>query len=103
LPNSLVGASAHSPGEAAAQIAARADYVTISPVFLTASKPGYGPAIGLHGLAAAAGAARGPVLALGGIDETSAASCLAAGAHGIAVMGEIMRAAEPEAAIRNLL
>jgi thiamine-phosphate pyrophosphorylase len=103
LPNGLIGASAHSPGEAAAQLAAGADYVTASPVFLTASKPGYGPAIGLPGLAAAVAAARGPVIALGGIDETNAAACLAAGARGIAVMGEIMRAADPEAAVRNLL
>ena len=51
LPQALIGASAHSAAEAAAQLHAGADYVTVSPVFLTASKPGYGPAIGLDGLA----------------------------------------------------
>ena len=30
-----------------------ADYVTLSPIFATASKPGYGPALGLASLAAA--------------------------------------------------
>src|SRR5205823_3035271 len=43
LPAGLIGVSAHAPEEAARQLAAGADYVTLSPVFLTASKPGYGP------------------------------------------------------------
>ena len=73
LPGKLIGASAHSAAEAAALIAAGADYVTMSPVFLTQSKPGYGPAIGLDGLAAAVAAARGPVVALAGITSANAA------------------------------
>ena len=103
LPGRLIGASAHSAGEAAALIAAGADYVTVSPVFITESKPGYGPALGLDGLAAAAAAAQGPVLALAGINSGNAAACLAAGAAGVAVMGEIMRAADPEATVRALV
>ncbi|MGC2415820.1 MAG: thiamine phosphate synthase, partial [Stellaceae bacterium] len=76
---------------------------TLSPIFLTDSKPGYGPAAGLDALAAAARLSFGPVIALGGIDEANAAACLAAGARGIAVMGGIMRAADPEATVRRLL
>ena len=103
LPSGLIGVSAHSPQEAAAQLAAGADYATLSPIFLTRSKPGYGPAVGLDALAEAARLAPGPVVALGGIDEGNIAACLKAGARGIAVMGEIMRAADPEAATRSLL
>lgn len=103
LPRALIGASTHSAADAAAQLRAAADYVTISPVFLTASKPGYGPALGLDGLAAAAAAAPGPVLALGGITAKNAGLCRAAGAAGIAVMGEVMRADDPQAAVANLL
>lgn len=103
LPTGLIGVSAHSPLEAAAQLAAGADYATLSPIFLTQSKPGYGPAVGLDALAAASRLAAGPVVALGGIDEGNIAACLAAGARGIAVMGEIMRAADPEAATGRLL
>ena len=51
LPGALIGASAHSADEAAVLLRSGADYVTASPVFLTASKPGYGPALGLEGLA----------------------------------------------------
>jgi thiamine-phosphate pyrophosphorylase len=103
LPHVLIGVSAHSPEEAAAQLKAGADYATLSPIFLTESKPGYGPALGLDALAAAARLSPGPVIALAGIDERNAAACLAAGAAGIAVMGEIMRAADPEAATRRLI
>jgi thiamine-phosphate pyrophosphorylase len=84
-------------------LAAGADYVTISPIFLTDSKPGYGPALGIAGLAATVAAANGPVLALAGINPSNARACLNAGASGIAVMGEIMRAADPEATVRAFL
>jgi thiamine-phosphate pyrophosphorylase len=114
LPDGLIGVSAHRPAEAAAQLAAGADYATLSPIFLTASKPGYGPAVGLAALAEAARLAaagvpptgvspRAAIVALGGIDETTIGACLAAGAQGIAVMGEVMRAADPEAIVRRLV
>jgi thiamine-phosphate pyrophosphorylase len=103
LPRGLIGVSAHSGVEAAAQLRAGADYVTLSPIFLTDSKPGYGPALGLDALAAAAANAPGPIVALGGITPHNAAACLAAGARGVAVMGEIMRAADPEVVVRQML
>jgi len=103
LPQGLIGVSAHAPEEAAAQLRAGADYVTLSPIFLSASKPGYGPAVGLDALAAAARLSAGPIVALGGVGAANAARCLAAGARGIAVMGEVMRAADPEETVRNLV
>ena len=103
LPQGLIGVSTHSAAEAAAQLRAGADYVTLSPIFLTDSKPGYGPALGLDTLAAGAQTAPGPIIALAGIGPDNAAACLAAGARGIAVMGEVMRAADPEATVRRLL
>jgi thiamine-phosphate pyrophosphorylase len=103
VPGALIGASAHSADEASALLGAGADYVTVSPVFPTASKPGYGPAFGLDGLARIVARAAGPVIALGGVTAANAASCRAAGAHGIAVMGEVMRAADPQAAVEAIL
>ncbi len=88
----LLGVSAHSLGEVRAAREAGADYVTLSPIFLTASKPGYGPALGLAVLREAAGVM--PVVALGGIDPGTAASCREAGAAAVAVMGVVMRAPE---------
>jgi thiamine-phosphate pyrophosphorylase len=103
LPIALIGASAHSADEAAALLRADADYVTVSPIFLSASKPGYGPALGLDGLACIVAAAPGPVVALGGITAQNAALCLSIGAQGVAIMGEIMRSADPEATVECIL
>ncbi|MGH7092883.1 MAG: thiamine phosphate synthase [Stellaceae bacterium] len=103
LPLALIGVSAHGAAEAAVQLAAGADYVTLSPVFLSDSKPGYGPALGLDGLAAAVRRAGGPVVALAGITAANAAACCDAGAAGIAVMGDVMRAVDPEAVVRDLV
>jgi thiamine-phosphate pyrophosphorylase len=103
LPRALIGASAHSAGEAAALLRAGADYVTVSPIFLSASKPGYGPALGLDGLARIVTGTSGPVIALGGITAQNAALCVSAGARGIAVMGEVMRSADPEATVECIL
>ena len=103
LPGALIGASAHSAEEASALLRAGADYVTVSPVFLTESKPGYGPALGLDDLARIVTQASGPVIALGGISAETAPLCLAGGAQGVAVMGEVMRAADPRAAVEAIL
>ena len=103
LPAALIGASAHSADEASTVLRAGADYVTVSPVFITTSKPGYGPALGLDGLGHIVARAPGTVLALGGITAENAASCFAAGARGIAVMGEIMRAADPQETVEHIL
>ena len=103
LPGALIGASAHSADEAAALLRAGADYVTVSPVFVTASKPGYGPALGLDALARIVARAPGPIMALGGIAPENAALCLSSGACGIAVMGEVMRAADPQATVASIL
>ena len=99
--SAIIGVSAHALADVAA--AADADYVTLSPIFLTGSKPGYGPALGVAALRAAAAAHDIPVLALGGVTADTAAGCLAAGARGIAVMGEVMRADDPGAVVAALM
>lgn len=103
LPGGVIGASAHSAKEASALLGSGADYVTVSPVFITASKPGYGPATGLDGLAKIAAQVPGPVIALGGITAANASLCLSAGASGVAVMGEVMRATEPQTVVEAML
>jgi thiamine-phosphate pyrophosphorylase len=104
LPDGLIGASAHTAEEAAALLGSGADYVTLSPVFPTASKPGYGPAIGLDGLAEIIAQVPGrTVIALGGITPANAPLCLSGGASGVAVMGEVMRATNPQAVVEAML
>ena len=102
-PGALLGASAHSLEEAITAADSGADYVTLSPVFESASKPGYGPALGPAGLGAVAARLAVPVIALGGVAAGNTGACLEAGAAGVAVMGAIMAAADPGAAARKLL
>ncbi|WP_029004631.1 thiamine phosphate synthase [Azorhizobium doebereinerae] len=101
-PAALVGLSIHSEAEAAAAPAG-VSYLIAGPAFLTASKPGYGPALGPEGLARLARATARPLLALGGIDAATLAACRACGIAGAAVMGGIMRAADPAAEARALI
>lgn len=96
----LIGQSAHSGAEVLKAAAEGADYVTLSPIFVTASKPGYGPVLGLSALRQDWPL---PVLALGGIDTENIALCLTSGASGAAVMGGAMRADDPRLYMAGLL
>lgn len=85
-----VGCSIHNVDEAKKREAEGADFVTYSPIYLTASKPGYGPAVGVENLARLAKRVKIPVFALGGITPERVAACMEAGASGIAVMSGVM-------------
>lgn len=86
----LVGRSCHDRAELQQAREEGCDYVLVSPVFPTASKPGYGPALGPAGLARLVDRPP-PAWALGGIGPDDVAGCLRAGARGVAVMGQVMR------------
>ena len=79
-----------------------ADYATLSPIFATPSKPGYGPALGPAALRAARACGL-PVIALGGVTAETARPCHEAGAAGIAVMGGLMRSRDPAGDVGTLL
>jgi len=64
--------------------AAGADYALLSPIFSPLSKPDTRQPLGLDELARIARRSKIPILALGGITPDNAASCIAAGAGGIA-------------------
>lgn len=98
------GRSCHDDEEVRRAVGGGASYLTISPVAATVSKPGHGPAIGAPGVRRAADlAGRVPVFALGGVDAGNARAMRDAGAHGVAVMGAVMRAEDPAAAFGQIL
>lgn len=97
----LLGRSCHDRSSVDRAGAESCDWVTVSPVRLTASKPGYGPALGPAGLAALTGGP--PAYALGGLTAADARECLDAGAVGVAVMGTVMRAERPDVVVTRLL
>ncbi|MFD4324513.1 thiamine phosphate synthase [Nocardioides sp. NPDC058538] len=94
-----LGRSCHSPTDVATAAEEGFDYAMLSPYALTESKPGYGPPLGPEAFAGLPL----PTYALGGITPANAAAAVAAGAHGVAVMGAVMRAEEPAAVVRDLL
>ena len=94
-PGALIGISAHSENEVSRAAGAGADYVTISPIFVSHSKLGYGPVLGLAELGRITRRATLPLIALGGIGPAQVAACLQAGAAGVAVLGGVMAAADP--------
>jgi thiamine-phosphate pyrophosphorylase len=102
-PHRLVGVSVGSVDEARQAERDGADYLGVSPIFATPTKPDAPPPVGLQGLRAIRAAVRLPLVAIGGIHAGNAAQILAAGADGIAVVSAIMSAPDPTAAARELL
>jgi thiamine-phosphate pyrophosphorylase len=103
-PGFILGASAGNDAEL--DQATGADYVGIGSVYATASKPDAGQAIGVaefQRLATLARARGLPAVAVGGITVANARAVRAAGAAGIAVIGAIFGAQDPESAARSLL
>jgi len=86
----VVGRSCHDSSDVDTALAEGCDYVTVSPVAETRSKPGYGPALGAAGLGALIRPGL-PAYALGGVVPAAIRSYVEAGAYGVAVMGAIMR------------
>ncbi|WP_170145759.1 thiamine phosphate synthase [Rhodoplanes elegans] len=102
-PVGLIGVSVHAPAEAGRLDPDLVAWAIAGPAFATASKPGYGPALGPAGVGAIAAACPVPVLAIGGVTAEAIPDLLAAGAAGVAVMGAVMRAGDPGAEIESLL
>ena len=83
----LIGVSAHTSSEARAGVEGGADFAVFGPVFDTPSKRAYGEPVGLGSLEEAARVLSPfPLVALGGVDETNAGECFAAGAEGVAAI-----------------
>jgi len=97
----IVGRSVHSVEAAVRAEAEGADYLLAGAVYETASHPGQAAA-GVDLVRAVADAVRAPVLAVGGITAERVAEVVAAGADGIAVIGAILDAEDPQPAARAL-
>lgn len=99
----LVGRSADDPRVAMRAVEDGADYIGCGTVYATATKADAGEVIGLQGLAAVVRSVRVPVVGIGGITVARAGEVASTGAAGVAVVGAVMAAADPEEAVRGLL
>lgn len=100
----LLGISVGNPDEAARAAATSVDYWSVGPCFATPTKGDAGAPLGPAGFAALARLAPDgvPVIGIGGITAANAGSIVEAGAVGVAVIGAVLSAAEPQAAARAL-
>jgi thiamine-phosphate pyrophosphorylase len=99
----LLGISVGTPDEAARAPRAT-DYWSVGPCFATPTKSDAGPPLGRDGFALLAHLAPEgtPVIGIGGITAASARSVIEAGATGVAVVGAVVGASNPETAARAI-
>jgi len=98
----LIGRSCHSLEEALQAENDGVNYVFFGPVFATPSKLRFGPPQGTAALSAVCRRVRIPVVAIGGITLENAASCIAAGAAGIAAIRLFQESHDLTAIVRTL-
>jgi thiamine-phosphate pyrophosphorylase len=103
-PGKLIGLSTHSLAQAqAAQQEDVADYLGFGPIFATQSKAQVDAPQGIERLREVCTRVRCPIVAIGGITAVTAARVLAAGASAVAIIGDIVRAADVRAKVRTLV
>ena len=97
-PGKIIGLSVENIDEVIRANALDVDYIAVSPVYGTPTKTDTAEPFGLEGLRRAVELTRHPVVAIGGMNERTAADVFAAGADGIAVVSAICSAPDPAAA-----
>lgn len=98
----IIGISTHSAAGALQAEAGGADYVTLGPVYHTASKAPYGEPIGQKPLTEAAAHLKIPLYALGGINKERVGEVLEAGASGVALISAILAGKDTESRAREI-
>lgn len=102
-PPFRVGYSAHTLDEISLAEELGADYVSLSPIFPPTSKQSALAPLGVEELRRVCASVSIPVYALGGVTPESVPELRRAGASGVAVIGAILDAPDPEAATRAIL
>jgi len=103
LPGALIGVSTHNREQFEAALTKPVDYVAVGPVFETASKANPDPVVGLPFVTWARERTSKPIVAIGGITGANAFALTQAGARGLAVISELMKASRPEEAAAALV
>jgi thiamine-phosphate pyrophosphorylase len=99
----VIGGTARDPATARRVVADGADYLGVGPVYGTRTKSGLPDPLGVDRFGEVAAAVDVPVLAIAGITVQRVGEVVAAGAHGVAVVGAVSDAADPAAATRALV
>jgi thiamine-phosphate diphosphorylase len=105
-PSAIIGLTVKTPGQADETFRLPVDYTCIGGIFTTGSKVNEDAPVGLEGLSRIAFRARlasgAPVGAIAGITVANAASVIAAGADGVAVISALFMAEDVAGETRRL-
>ncbi|MBI5229303.1 thiamine phosphate synthase, partial [Candidatus Micrarchaeota archaeon] len=104
----IIGASANTAEEAVAVAQKGADYIGLGPIFATPSKEDAAAPAGIEAVRKTISEFKKrrietPLIVIGGINETNAASVLEAGAQGIAVISAVSKSKNMKEAVEKLL
>jgi len=99
----IIGASTHSLDGVIDKANQGVDFVTLSPIFETSSKPKGTPVLGVNSIINAKKLSPIPILALGGIDEYNVKVVIDAGADGIALISGILCENDIKSASKKIL
>jgi thiamine-phosphate pyrophosphorylase len=100
LGKKVIGVTAHNVNEAAAAEIQGADYVGLSPIFQTKTKPDAGPAAGLDLIREVKKKVGIPCVAIGGINEGNVDFVIAAGADSVSAISATVPSYDVEKAVR---
>lgn len=98
----IIGASAGSVEEAIEKEKMGADYIAVSPVFSTPTKPDAGPPLGLEGIKEMKKFVKVPLIGIGGINKENVIDVMRSGADGVAVVSAVVSSEDPEKSAREL-
>jgi thiamine-phosphate pyrophosphorylase len=97
-PKKIIGASVFTLKEAKIAEAMGADYLGLSPIFVTETKPELSQQIGIEGIPPLKEAVQIPVVGIGSMSESNAYEAVKAGLDGVAVVSAICSREDPRAA-----
>jgi thiamine-phosphate pyrophosphorylase len=97
-PQKIIGASVFTPEEAKIAEALGADYLGLSPIFVTETKPELTQHLGITGIPLLKEAVKIPVVGIGSMSEANAYEAVKAGLDGVAVVSAICSREDPRAA-----
>jgi thiamine-phosphate pyrophosphorylase len=98
----IIGASVFNVTEAREAEAAGADYLGLSPIFVTSTKPDLTAQMGIDGIAPIRRTVRIPLVGIGSMSAENAFEAVRAGLGGVAVVSAICSRRDPEGAARAI-
>lgn len=102
-PDAIVGLSVETMDDVEQAEAYDVDYLGVSPIFATPTKPDTRGTWGLDGLMRVRQRSRHPLVAIGGFNASNAAAAVESGADAVAVVSAICAASDPRQAAAELV